>query len=72
MVVAEITTCGAIVTVTDGEYGSLLSVWGEKIIFFCIFIFYVLIGVLLKGMVESSLLSEDELLIPDIDEVMAL
>ena len=34
----------------------------DYIIFFCIFIFYVSIGVLLKGMVESCLLSEDELL----------
>ena len=39
---------------------------------YCIFVFYVLIGVLLKGMVESSLLSKDGLLTPDIDGVMSL
>ena len=40
--------------------------------FFCIFIFYVLTVVLLKGMGESFLLSEDEPLTPNIDGVMAL
>ena len=41
-------------------------------IFFCIFIFYGLIGVLLKGMGDSSLLSKDELLTPNIDEDVVL
>lgn len=45
---------------------------GSRNIFFCIFIFYVSSGVELKGMVESSLLSEDEPLNRDIDGVMAL
>ena len=31
---------------------------------------YVLIGVLLEGVVDSSLLSEDEPLTPNIDKVM--
>ena len=34
--------------------------------------FYVFIDVLLKGMVESCLLSKDEPLTPDIDGVIAL
>ena len=37
-----------------------------------IFAFYVLIGMLLKGMVESSLLSKYEPLTPNIDRVVAL
>ena len=40
--------------------------------FFCIFICYVLLGVLLKGKVENSLLSKYELLTPNFDGVMAL
>ena len=40
-------------------------------IFLC-FHFYVLFGVLLEGMVDSSLLSKDELLTPNIDGVMTL
>ena len=40
--------------------------------FFSIFMFYALFGMLLKGMVENSLLSKDELLTPDIDGVMAV
>ena len=38
--------------------------------FFCIFSFHVTSGVYLKGMIESSLLSKDEPLNPNIDEVM--
>ena len=49
----------------------LLSVWGKEI-FFCIFVFYVSIGVLLKGMIKSCLLSKDEALTPNIDKVMAV
>ena len=37
---------------------------------FSIFIFYVSTVVVLKGMVESCLLSKDELLTPNIDEVV--
>ena len=40
--------------------------------FFVFSLFYVLIGVLLQGMVESCLLSKDELLTPNIDEVMVV
>ena len=40
--------------------------------FFCIFIFYVLTVVLLKGMGESFVLSKEEPLTPNIDGVMAL
>ena len=36
------------------------------------FLFHVLIGVLLKGMVERSLLSKDEILTPNIDKVMGV
>ena len=50
---------------------ALLSVWGQEIVFLY-FHFYVLIGVLLKDIVESCLLSKNELLTPDIDGVMAL
>ena len=39
---------------------------------FFVFSFFVLFGVLLTGMVNSSLLLKDELLTPDIDGVMAL
>ena len=53
------------------ERQQVLSVCPGRLTFLY-FHFYVLIGVLLKGMVESSLLSKDELLIPDIDEVIAL
>ena len=45
------------------------SIHETLLIFFCVFTFYVLIGVLLKGMVESSLLPKDK---PDIDGVVAL
>ena len=54
---------------SEGE--SLLSVWGQEI-FFLIFSFFASIGVLLNGMVESSLLSEDGLLTLDIDGVMPI
>ena len=47
----------------------VLSVWGEQNSFFPS---YVLIGMLLKDMVESSLLSKYELLTADIDGVMGL
>ena len=40
-------------------------------VFLC-FHFYVLIGILLKGIIGSCLLSKDELLTPDIDGVMVL
>ena len=50
----------------------LLSVSPGLITYFCIFIVYVLIGVLLKDMVESCLLSKDELLTPNIGKVMAV
>ena len=45
---------------------------GSRNIFFSIFIFYALFGVLLKGTGERFLLSKDEPLTPDIDGVMAL
>ena len=41
-------------------------------LFFSVFVFSALFDMLLKGMVESCLLSEDELLTPNIDEVMAV
>ena len=50
----------------------LLYVWGQLIIIFSISIFCDRIGVLLKGMVETSLLSEDEPLTPNIDKVMGV
>ena len=73
------TECGTYVSLVSFVSGSssfsisvnLLSVC-PGLIFFCTFIFYVLFGVLLEGVVDSSLLSKDELLTPDIDEVMAL
>ena len=40
--------------------------------FFFLFSFYALFGMLLKGMGERFLLSKDEPLTPDIDEVTAL
>ena len=40
--------------------------------FFPVFIFYAYFGMLLKGMGESFILSEDEPLTPNIDGVMAL
>ena len=49
----------------------ILSVWGEQNYFFC-FHFYALVGMLLKDMDESFLLSKDEPLTPNIDGVMAL
>ena len=45
---------------------------GSRNIFICIFNFYVASGVQLKGMIESFLLSKDEPLTPNIDEVMAV
>ena len=50
----------------------LLSVWGQEIFFCCIFIFMPQVVSKLKGVVESSLLFEDESLTPNIDEVMAV
>ena len=41
-------------------------------IFFLYFDFYVLIGMLLEGIVGSCLLSKDELLTPNIYEVMVV
>ena len=61
---------------TDHDLGNLLkevlSVWGQEIYIFCIFIFYAWFGMLLKGMGESFILFEDEPLTPNIDGVMAL
>ena len=51
---------------------SLLSVWGQEVYIFSIFIFYALFGMLLKGMGERLLLSKDEPLFPDIDGVTVL
>ena len=56
----------------DPKKVSLLSVWGQKIYFFSIFLFYALFGMLLKCMGERFLLSKDESLTPDIDGVMVL
>ena len=42
------------------------------LIFFCIFTCCVLFGVLLEGMVDSSLLSKDESLTPNIDKVIGV
>ena len=49
----------------------LLSVCSRLIIVF-IFHFFILIGVLLRGMAESCLRYKDEVLIPNIDRVMAV
>ena len=48
----------------------VLSVWGQDL--FCVFNFYATSGVILKSMIESSLLSKDEPLTSNIDEVMAV
>ena len=61
-------TAGPLLQVPDRHAYCL---FGVKI-FFSIFMFYVSIGVLLKGVVESSLLSKDELLTPYIDGVLVL
>ena len=45
---------------------------GSKINIFLIFNFHATCGVLLKDMIESSLLSKDEPITPNIDEVMAV
>ena len=50
---------------------TILSVWANNINFLP-FHFYVSIGMLLKGTVESSLLSKDELLTQNIDKNMAV
>ena len=50
----------------------VLSVWGQEIYIFSIFIFHALFGMLLKVMGKRFLLSEDEPLILDIDGVMVL
>ena len=50
----------------------LLSVWDQQGIFFRIFNIYTTGGVQSKGMIESSLLSEDEPLTPNVDEVVAV
>ena len=49
-----------------------MSVYPGLITVFVFSFFYVLIGVLLKGMAESCLLSKDEVLTPNIDEVMVV
>ena len=51
----------------EREAAHLLSVWGQEILFY---IFIVLIGVILKGVVKRSLLFKDELLTLDIDGFM--
>ena len=56
----------------EGVCFRVLSVCPGLIIYFCIFMFYVLTVLLLKGMGESFILSEDEPLTPNIDGVMAL
>ena len=48
----------------------VLSVWGQPIFIFCIFIFRVLSSLLLKGVAENSLLFKDEILTPNIGKVM--
>merc|ERR1711966_548823 len=53
-----------------GHQGTICS--GSRNIYFSFFIFYVLFGMLLKGMGERFLLFKDEPLTPDIDGVMAL
>ena len=58
----------------NGSLGYVLSgtvCLGSRYNYFYIFNFYVSIGVLLKGMVESSLLSEDERLTTKFDQVVA-
>ena len=55
------------ILVSEGLKNCLLEVKKCLLISF----FYVLIGVLLKGMVESSLLSEDEHLSTKFDQVVA-
>ena len=54
----------------DPRLEPVLSVWGEH--FFFYFNFYAWFGMLLKGVGESFILSEDEPLTPNIDGVMAL
>ena len=51
---------------------NVLSVWGQEIYFFLFSFFMPDFGMLLKGMGESFILSEDEPLTPNIDGVMAL
>ena len=58
--------------VANGVVHPVLSVWGQLIIFFHVFIFCAYFGMLLKGMGESFILSEDEPLTPNIDGVVAL
>ena len=52
-----------------GIYCIVCLVWTK--LFFSIFIFYALFGMLLKGMGESFLLPEDEPLTPNINGVVA-
>ena len=56
----------------DNLNARMLSVWGQEIIFFSILVICVSRGMFLKGVDERFLLSEDERLTPDIDEVMAV
>ena len=56
---------------TNNRAITILSVW-PGLTTFLYFHFYVLIGVLLKGIVASCLLSKDELVTPDIDGAMTL
>ena len=49
----------------------VLSVWGQVIIYVPIIIIFVSRGMFLKGVDDRIILSEDERLTPDIDEVMA-
>ena len=50
---------------------SVLSVWGQEI-FFCMFIILCHKGCVIESVAESSLLSKDEPLTPNIDKVMAV
>ena len=49
----------------------LLSVWGQVIIYVPIIVIFVSRGMFLKGMDDRFILSKDERLTPNIDEVMA-
>ena len=53
------------------EY-TLLSVWGQVIMYVPIIVIFVSRGMFLKGIDDIIILSEDERLTPDIDEVIAV
>ena len=50
---------------------SILSVWGQVIIYVPIIVIFVSRSMFLKGMDDRFILSKDERSTPDIDEVMA-